>query len=94
MPRFEYDPKISLGNILTAGTLLVAVVISWADLDKKNATQDAAIALLEKQGGDRETRLRATELSLNSLGRDFGNIRESLGEIKADLRRLVEGAKP
>lgn len=87
MPRFEYDPKVSLGSIITAGTIIVTVTAAWVNVSTR-------VDQLEQGGVDREARLRTLELTVASQVANLGNIRESLGEIKESLRQLNDGAQP
>ncbi len=44
-PRFE--PRVSLGNVLSIVTLLVAIFVSWASLNASQARTEQRIADLE-----------------------------------------------
>lgn len=86
MPRFAFDPTISLGQLITAGTIVVTVTAAWVNVSTR-------VDALERGGADREARLRAMELAVASQAANIGSMRETLGEIKSDVRQLLEGSE-
>jgi uncharacterized protein with PhoU and TrkA domain len=80
-PRF--DPTISLGNLTTAGVMLVSVAIAWASVSYRTADNAEAVASLE-------TRVRMLEISFASQSSDIANIREDTTDIKDAIRQLVD----
>lgn len=78
------DPKISLGNILTIATALVAIVAGWVEVKADNRRQDTELAALRR--ADDELKLSVKEAATG--------LRSDILEIKTRsdliLEKLVE----
>jgi hypothetical protein len=77
-------PEISLGHLITVGTVIVSIALAWGNLDgrvtatEKTATQhDAAIRELSSQ----QDTMRDT---LTEIRVDVGYLRRWVEEIKRD----------
>lgn len=93
------DPKVSLGNILTLGGVVLAGGIAWgvinanvaavgADVLALKTDQAARAAALAQQFAAHEARIRATEIAQASQSSDLRAIQGALARIEAQLERL------
>lgn len=90
------DWKISLGNIITIGTVLVSLAIGWTRLEAANAQSDKEIARLienDKVMKDeiREVREKA-DAKLELMARDLGEVKQSLRAISTNLEWIVKNS--
>lgn len=77
MPKLEFDPKFSIGNIVTIGLLLASLVAGWFNLTGSVSSNAREIVTVS----DRVTTL---ESNLNAL------IREINGERLTQTRILTQ----
>lgn len=92
------DWKLSLGNIITIGTVLVSLAIGWTRLEAANAQSDKEIARLVENDKVmkeeiREVREKA-DAKLELLARDLGEVKQSLRAISTNLEWIVKNSKP
>lgn len=85
----QYDPKFSLGNIITVAVLLAGLSAGWFRLEAQVGEQNRRLEALTVSAADREARLRAVEISQASQQSDLRAIQASLARIE----RLLE-ARP
>lgn len=96
----EYDPKISLGNIITVLVVLVGAVTAWntvvseqAKLTEKIAVMEttyaARVANRDQQFAGHEARIRAVEIAQASQSSDLRNIQVGIGRIEAQLEKML-----
>ena len=96
----EYDPKISLGNIITVLVVLIGAVTAWntvvseqAKLAEKLAmvetTITARVAIRDQQMAGHEARIRAVEIAQASQSSDLRNIQIGISRIEAQLEKMV-----
>lgn len=85
MPSFEIKKEISLGNMISVGTILVAVSIAWANIDGRVMTQGRDDILFDR-------RVTAVELQLGNLARELSADRLTstrlLTEVQSDVKYL------
>lgn len=90
------DWKLSLGNIITIGTVLVSLAIGWTRLEAANAQSDKEIARLVENDKVmkeeiREVREKA-DAKLELLARDLGEVKQSLRAISTNLEWIVKNS--
>ena len=91
----KFDDRLSLGNVITIGTLLVGLVVGWTQLGQGIDVNATGIRKVE-------VRVTALESNFNTLLRDLGAERVAqtrvLTEVQTDLRYLRQAvdqlAKP
>lgn len=66
MPKLEFDPKFSLGNIVTVGLLIISLVGGWFNLTNGVGTNAKEIDAVK-------TRVSHIESSLADLIRGLGS---------------------
>ena len=88
----QWDNKISLGHLISIGTVLVAGAMAYGSIRAEQDRVAGEVVALEQAQQLHEGRIRAVELSLASQSSDLRNIQVTLGEIKIGLDRL--GEKP
>jgi septal ring factor EnvC (AmiA/AmiB activator) len=83
----RYEPKISLGNILTAVPMIALCGVMYADLRgdvraqaTKNVEQDAAIAQTEAE-------IKAERAARSSVERDVAVLVTQLSSVSSNLER-------
>ena len=103
---FQYDPKISFGNIVTicmvvvgALSAFIAVQYQVAELDRRVAEASAAaqerVARYEMMLNSYESRVRAVEIAQASQTSDLRSIQAGINELKEQLRALSrQGGQP
>jgi hypothetical protein len=74
MPNFTFDPKISLGQVVTWAIILVTVTAAWQSLSGR-------VGSLETNDGRQDSRLGV-------LSDTVGDIRNTLTEQGVDIRYI------
>lgn len=78
-PRgLQWDPKISLGNVVTIISLLSGVVLGWSNLDKR-------VVVLEEQRKSLDEKARMQDARVADR---FIEVKEALGDLKLSVERL------
>ena len=96
---FEFDKRVSWGNIVTVSVLVVGLVAGWtsmkaateraeADILRLQADTDRRIKAFEETARAYEGRIRAVEIAQASQSSDLRSIQQGINEIKEQLRRL------
>jgi hypothetical protein len=88
--NLQWDNKISLGHLISIGTILVAGSVAYGALRAEQDRVAAEVVSLEQSQQLHEGRIRAVELSLASQSSDLRNIQVTLGEIKVTLDRVAD----
>jgi len=89
MAGISFDPKISLGHLITTGTVLVGVGIGWANLDNRvKATEVVTVShtIAIKELSDES---EVDRLTLNGIRIDVGYLRDWVEDIKQQDRASV-----
>ena len=76
----RFDPTFNAGNLMTLISLIAAFFLGWSTLDKR-------VLVLEEQRKGQEIRDQAQDARANDK---FGEIKETLGEIKRGVESLRE----
>lgn len=91
---FDLDMKMSLGNLITIGTLLVTIVIGWAnfrsDIEANKidiAANTIRIERLEIQSGEMKDRLTRMEVTLQNVSVSIDRVIRLLENDKPPLVR-------
>lgn len=82
----QIDNRISLGNIITAGAMVVAMAVGWGKL---SSGQNEALRRIEVnviRTDEHETRLRALENTASRQDERLLLILDNLREIKETLK--------
>ena len=74
----RFDPTINLGHLLTFAGFVVAIFVSWANLDKR-------IVVLEES---RETQHQIDKAQDAMLAERMRHIQESLNDLRSGMQRL------
>ncbi len=89
----EIDKKISLGHILTIGTILFSVIVGWVNLDNRVTANEKETLSVKAGSLERDARQDA---SISALTQDYNAMAIVLEGIRVDvgyLRRNVEETK-
>lgn len=85
MPHLEFDKRLSLGNIITVGALLVTMATAWATLGESQRSQgrqlvniDARVDAVESQASELSQRIADERVEQTRL----------LTELQADVRYM------
>lgn len=100
MPKLEFDPKFSIGNIVTILSVIIMVAGQWFTVLNRQTALDGKMASIEQtiaQGrADRiaaisahEARIRQLEIGMASQTSDLRNIQQGISEIKAQLDKIA-----
>ena len=99
MPKFEFDPKISLGNIVTIAVVLVGAAGAWFTVVLQQGHLSEKVAMIEttittktagrdQQMSAHEARIRAVEIAQASQSSDLRSIQIGISRIEATLEKL------
>lgn len=83
-----FDPKITLGNYITIGTLLVAMAMAYSKL----ATRDELKLAMEEMRKDFVTR-EVNSLQIQLIGRDVTALTLKVDEMKIDVKDIKRMAR-
>jgi hypothetical protein len=86
----QFDNKVSTGHLLTAGAMIVAGVMGYADLRASNSNVAEKLAAAKIDIASQEARLRALELGATRTDEKLSNILAVLARIE----RQLEAPKP
>jgi hypothetical protein len=89
----EIDRKISLGHLLTIGTIVVGIIMGWANLDNRVTANEKATLEAKASSLERDAKQDA---NIADLTRSYNQMALTLEGIRVDvgyLRRNVEEAK-
>lgn len=99
MTRTSFENKITMGNILQALAMIVAIVAAYSSLQAEQVQLARQTESLTQRADAGELRLRALEQSGAIWGARYESLVQSMSEVKAEirqtnelLRRLIPGA--
>lgn len=85
MPRVNWQPEISLGNLVSVATTIVVLTAGWTALQSDVKAQTSRIDKLEARLLDNENADRGRDVAVAG---DRLRQTEILAEMRADLRYL------
>lgn len=99
MAKLEYDPKISLGNIVTIAVVLIGAVTAWNTVVSKQTQLAEKVVVMEtsiaaktasrdQQAAGHEARIRAVEIAQAAQSSDLRAIQSGISRIEAQLEKL------
>lgn len=94
-----FDNRVTMGNILTIGAMVVGLSIGYANLQGQQAAQERRLESLEVSQRERvadsnaralavDGRLRSLEVAQASQSSDLRSIQAGINEIKQALDRI------
>ncbi len=89
----EVDAKISLGHILTVGTVIVGIIMSWSNLDNRVSANEKETLSVKAAALERDAKQDA---AISELDKSYNAMNLTLEGIRVDvgyLRRNVEETK-
>jgi uncharacterized coiled-coil protein SlyX len=95
----KWDSTITLGNMLSIGTILVGLAVGYTQMQATIEAMDQRITAIETQAqasasgqqqeaSGLEDRLRAVEILQASQSSDLRNIQTGINEIKVAISRI------
>ena len=102
MSGFQWDMKMSLGNIITIGVLVVSLTGAFVTVQNQVGNMQASIVELQNRQSEKnnrweaiseayEKRIRAIEIAQASQSSRLEAIQIGINDIKDQLRRIAEG---
>ena len=88
MTGMQFDNKITSGNLLTIGALIVGLVAGYTNLQALLDRQASQISSLESEVNGSEIRVRTLEIQQAGQSSDLRNIQIGINEIKTAVERL------
>ena len=99
MPKLEFDPKISLRNVVTIAVVLIGAITAWNTVVNRQTQLAEKVAIMEteterrsanrdQQLAGHEARIRAMEIMQASQSSDLRAIQGGIDRIEAQLERL------
>lgn len=83
----SFDTRISLGNVLTITTIILAAGVAWGAAQAEIRSLRSKVLEVEAAASSREVRLRAVEAGAARDGARMDAILQSLARIEARLDR-------
>ncbi|WP_420344633.1 hypothetical protein [Paenirhodobacter sp.] len=87
---FEFDRKMSLGNLITIGVVLFGAVGAWFTLVAGQQGLSREMIQVQANVAAHESRIRSVEIAQASQSSDLRNIQIGISEIKAALSKLSQ----
>ena len=84
----QYENKISLGHIVTIGTLIVGMVLAWGNVSATGRRNSDDIVALKMTQAGLEARLRPVETSLKVIEMRLGSIDQIQSEMRDDIKKI------
>ena len=103
---FQYDPKISFGNIVTIGMVVVGALSAFIAVQYQVGELERRMERLQAESQERaqrielaanayESRIRAVEIAHASQTSDLRSIQIGINELKEQVRALArQGIQP
>lgn len=99
MTALQFDPRFSIGNVVTVAVVLFAAAGAWFTVINRQAVLTEKIALIEagisvrardrdQQIAAHEARIRAVEIAQASQSSDLRAIQGGIARIEAQLEKL------
>jgi len=88
MTRPTFDMKISLGNVLSIGSVVVGLTMGYTTLRADGLETRRMVATIETSALQRESRLRAVEIQQAGQSSDLRSIQAGILEIKGLISSL------
>lgn len=86
MAGISFDSKISLGHLITVGTVLVSMGIGWANLDGRVKATETAMASQASQIKEIAAEADITRTTLAEIRVDVGYLRRWVEELRREDR--------
>ena len=88
MTRPTFDMTISLGNMLSIGSVVVGLSIGYATLRADSLETRRMIVAIDAASLQRESRLRAVEIQQAGQSADLRSIQTGIAEIKSLINQI------
>ena len=90
---FEFERKMSLGNLITIGVVLFGAVGAWFTLVAGQQGLSREMIQVQANVSAHESRIRSVEIAQASQSSDLRNIQIGISEIKAALGKINDGVR-
>jgi len=84
----QFDNKISLGHVISIGTMLAGCVMAYATISARQDQIAVDIGSIHRSAEQRESRIRAVEISLEGQSSDLRSIQVGISRIEAQLEKI------
>lgn len=81
MPKIEFDPKFSFGNVATLVVLGFGIAVAWGE-------KNADVAMLSKSDADHELSIHSADQAIRTLEKSQERILERLEGLKVTVERI------
>lgn len=81
--------EISLGHLITVGTIIVSIAIAWGNLDGRVKATESSTAAQAVQIKELTDESEADRLTLNGIRIDVGYLRDWVEEVKRQDRSAL-----
>lgn len=88
MSSVQFDNKISLGHVISIGTVLVACAVAYATISARQEQISQDIGGIQRAAEQREGRIRAVEIALAGQSSDLRSIQVGISRIEAQLEKI------
>lgn len=91
---FRFDRTITLGNLVTFGTIFFFAVVGWRDLQRNDLEHDKRLAVQEATSAEHRSQIAAQAMTAGTLRIELENMQELMGEVRDELRTINRRAAP
>ncbi len=84
----QFDNKISLGHVISIGTMLAGCVMAYATISARQDQIAIDISGIQRASEARESRIRAVEIALAGQSSDLRSIQVGISRIEAQLEKI------
>ena len=93
MTALEIDKRISFGNVLVLGGIIVSMSMAWANLSSQSSKLAAEVASATALAQANEARVRALENQTARQDERLSSILASLAKIEKLMEQSQRGAR-
>ncbi len=92
MPRIQWDPKVTLGNVLTVASLLITLVTGYVNLKLDVQASSARIEAVQAQVTERDKDSRPTRMTVleQTISTSRAARDKQLDQMTAKLDRMED----
>lgn len=78
--RIKFDKTINLGNLISMGAFLLALMVQWNMMDKRVLVLEEARAAQRERDSNQD----------NSTKESFQAVKEALGDLRRSVERVAD----
>jgi len=88
-----FSRQISLGNIVTIGSLLVGLTVGWVAMEARIAAAESEIARMVNLQATMSDKVRANEIAITRQDERWNQVSQFMGRIEANIQRIEQSLR-